>query len=97
MVLDAAGACKLPLLEALFAEYRSTLCRTERNSGVLAACRARRLRLDPFTRRWSRAGSVRPFGLTRLATLRLVLELLVGKEQLFASRPDKFRPAVHTP
>src|SRR5215207_7165789 len=94
---DAAGACKLPLLEALLAEHRTTLCRAEWNRGVLAACRARRLCLDTFARRRSCAGSVCPFGLTRLATLWLVLELLVGEEQLFASRPRKLRPAVHTP
>src|SRR5262245_34047548 len=97
MVSDAAGACKLPLLEALLAEHRTTLSRTERNGGFLTACRARGLSLHPLTRRRSSTGPVCPLCLARLAPLGLVLELLVGKEQLFTSCPDELRPAVHTP
>src|SRR5215208_2917329 len=97
MVSDAAGACKLPLLEALLAEHRTALSWTERNRSFLTACRARRLCLDSFARSWARAGPVCPLGLAGLAPFGLVLELLVGEEQLFASCPDKLRPAVNTP
>src|SRR5688500_8467364 len=97
MESDAAGACKLPLLEALLAEHGTSLRRTERNGGVLAACGARSLCFDPLTRCRSSAGPVSPFRLARLAPLGLVLELFVGKEQLLSRCPDKLRPAVHTP
>src|SRR5262249_40103587 len=37
------------------------------------------------------------FRLAPLATLRLVLEVLVGEELLFSSRPDELRAAIHAP
>ena len=37
----------------------------------------------------------RALGLAALAALRLVLEILVGEEQLLAGRPDERGPAVH--
>src|SRR5688500_8619054 len=95
---DSAGAGKLPLLEAFLAEYRSALRWSERHRGVLSARRTGGLGFDAVTdRRRTRTHPVCALGLTRLAALGFVLELLVGKEQLFASRPDEIRRAIHTP
>src|SRR5215217_5042485 len=96
MALHAAGACKLPLLEAFLAEDRAALCRPERHGCVLAACRALGLCFHPVGDGWSRAYPVGPLGLARLAALGLVLELLVGEKELLASCPDEIGPAVHT-
>src|SRR5688572_12076763 len=93
--LDAPGSCKLPRLEAFLAEDRPTLRGPEGHRGVLAARRAGRLGFDPFTHRGPRTRPVRPFGFAVLTTFRLVLELLVRKEKLFARCPDELRRAGH--
>src|SRR5688572_7440567 len=59
--LHAAGPCELPLLEALLAEDRPALSRSERHRGVLAARRARGLCFhalpgEPVTAPAARAG-----------------------------------------
>src|SRR5687768_9568731 len=95
--LDARGACKLPLLEALLAEHRTSLRRPERHRGVFAARRAGGLGLHALTHRRSGGRAIRALGLAHLAPLRLVLELLVSEEQLLAGRPDELVPAVHAP
>src|SRR4029079_13645178 len=96
--LEAAGSSELPLLEALFAEDRPALRRPERYGRFLPARRALCLSFDPLPHgRRTRTDPICPFGLARLAAFGLVLELLVGKEQLFTGRPDELRPAVHAP
>src|SRR5204863_9264522 len=93
----AAGARELPLLEALLAEDRSALRRSERHRRILSARRAGGLGLAAIAHRRTRAHPVCPFCLARLAALRLVLELLVGEEELLTGCPDELRRAVHTP
>src|ERR1700691_1977165 len=85
----SAGTRKLPLLEAFLAEYRPALRGTEGHRGVLTARRAGGLGLDAVAHRGPGTHPVRPFRLARFATLRFVLELLVGKEQLLTRRPDE--------
>jgi hypothetical protein len=95
---DSAGTRELPLLEAFLTEYRPSLRRPERHRSVLSARRTGRLRFDAVTdRRRTRTDPVCALSLARFATLGFVLELFVGKEQLFASRPDEIRRAIHTP
>ena len=60
--------------------------RTPNSSSSSRLARARRPR--PM-----RAG--RPLGLARLTPLRLVLEILVGEEELLACRPDELGAAIH--
>src|SRR5688572_30117602 len=94
VVLDAAGPCELPLLEAFFAEDRATLGWPERHGGVFAARRAARLGFDAVARRGRPcAHAVRALGLAPLAPLRFVFELLVREEQLLARRPDEISTA----
>jgi hypothetical protein len=94
---DAASACELPLLEAFLAEDRAPLCRTERHGCVFAARGTGGLGFDATIHRRTRCDPVSPLGLTGLAALGLVLELLVGEEELFAGCPNEFGSAVHTP
>src|ERR1700750_3034539 len=82
LLLYAAGAGELPLLEAFLAEHRAPLCRSEWHRRVLAARRTGGLRLHPARHRGSGHYPVGPFGLARLAALWFVLELLVGEEEL---------------
>src|SRR5437867_2326010 len=94
--LGAARAGKLSRLETFAAEHRPTLRRPERHRGFLAACRAVRRRLHSLPRDGpARRGAGRPLGLARLAPLGLVLEILVGKEELLAGRPDELGAAIH--
>src|SRR5262245_8697619 len=79
----------IPFAEAPPGERRPPPRRTERHGRFLAARGARGLRLNPVTHRGARVHAVCPFGLARLAALRLVLELLVGEEELFTGRPDE--------
>jgi len=95
--LDATRSGEFSLLEAFLAEHRTSLCRSEWHRGVLPARRAGRLRFHTVGDRWTRSRTARPFGLTRLATLRFVLELLISEKQLFARGPYEIGPAIHTP
>src|SRR6185436_14532105 len=70
---------------------RTPLCRLERHGRFLAARRARRQRLDPFTRQRCTGRTAGPFALAGFAPLRLVLEVLVGEELLLSCRPDEVR------
>jgi len=93
---DASGAGKLPLLEALTAEDGPSLGRTEWNCRLLAACRAVGRRFDALTGdACTGGGAGRALGLAALTPFRFVLEILVGKEQLFSCRPEELRPAIH--
>ena len=93
---DASGAGKLPLLEAFAAEDRPPLGWTEWDRGLLTARRAVGRRLDALTGdACTGGGAGRALGLAALAPFRFVLEILVGKEQLFTRRPEELGPAVH--
>src|SRR5690349_18182071 len=83
-----AGAGELPLLEALLAEHRTPLRGPERHRGVLTTRRTLGLCFHPARHRGPGTYPVGPFGLARLAALRLVLELLVGEKELLTGRPD---------
>lgn len=95
---SGSGGSSAPLLETLPAKYRPSLGRLKGNSGFLAT-----LRTDSpgfhagigcaCGRRSSQSGY--PFRLARFAALRLVFELLVEKEKLFARRKYELSPAVH--
>jgi hypothetical protein len=92
----ALHARELALLETLPTEDRAALSRTERHSGFLAARRAVGGRLHPLPGHdRSACRPRRPLGLAALAPFGFVLEVLVGEEELFASRPDELGPAVH--
>jgi len=94
--LDAARAGELPGLEAFPAEHRTTLRRAEWNRRFLTARRAVRRGLHPFPpdrRAGRRTGC--SLGLARLTSLGLVLEILVGEEELFTRCPDELRAAIH--
>jgi hypothetical protein len=95
---EAASSREFPLLEALLAEHRPPLGRTERNSRVFPARRASGLCLDAISK-WRRARgcAIRPLRLACLAALRLVLELLVSEKQLLARCPDELSSAIYTP
>jgi len=85
-----AGLAHGPLLlEATAAENRAPLGGLEGNGGLRSAFRADGAR---FRAHGTGAGS--PFGLALLAAFRIVLELLVEKEQLLASRENEVASAV---
>ncbi|HTH00707.1 MAG TPA: hypothetical protein VL882_10600 [Vicinamibacterales bacterium] len=95
--LNAARARKLPRLETFAAKYRTSLGGTERYGRFFSASRTVGGRFHAFpsdrgTRR--RAGC--SFGLARFASLRLVLEILVGEEELFTSSPNELGAAIYT-
>ena len=94
--LNAARARKLPRLETFAAKYRTSLGGTERYGRFFSASRTVGGRFHAFpsdrgTRR--RAGC--SFGLARFASLRLVLEILVGEEELFTSSPNELGAAIY--
>src|SRR5262249_5757582 len=95
---DAAGPGEFPGLEAFLAEDGTPLRGLERHRRLFAAVRTRRHGFDAFASSARAASRPRsPLRLTRLAALRLVLEVLVGEELLLARRPDELRTAVHAP
>src|SRR6185503_1199857 len=94
--LNPAGPREFPRLETFAAEDRSALRRTERYGGLFAAGRAVRGGLHALATNHAAARGARgALGLAALAALRLVLEILVGEEQLFAGGPDERGPTVH--
>jgi len=96
--LNPSRPRKLPLLEALLAKHRATLRWTEGYCRFLPARRALGRRFDPVPcRRWPGTDPVGSLSLARLAPLRLVFELLIGEEQLFACSPNEIRAAIHAP
>jgi len=81
-VYDLRRAYGAPLLKALSAKHRASLCRPERNGRFLSTLRAVRFRFRPH-----RTAAPAAFGSLRLAgfaTLRFVLEAFVGEKHLFA-------------
>ena len=79
------------MLEALAAEYRTTLGRLEGHSGFHAAVRAGRAGLGAY------GCSTRcAFSLALLASFWIVLKLFVVEKQLLASGEYKLIPAIHT-
>jgi hypothetical protein len=85
------GRGQLRFLKARSAKHRPTLRRPERHGGFRAACRT----LGPCLRAHPHApaGSL---GFALLAPLRVVLEILVVKEQLFTRSEDKLGSAIDT-
>jgi hypothetical protein len=79
------------LLEALATEYRSSLGRLERHSGLLAAIRAGGAGFRAHRR--SPGGALR---FAKLASLRIIPELLVVKEKLLTGGEYEFIPAIDT-
>lgn len=77
------------LLEALAAQYGASLRRLEWDRGFRPAGRAVRPRLRPYGRATRSA-----LGFAHFAALRVVLELLVVKEELFACGEHKIVAAV---
>jgi len=96
------SGCRGPSrLKALAAEDGTPLCGTERNGSLFPASRARSLRfhfvVPVILSRCGRRPQHRyPLGLTCLAPLGFVLELLVVKEKLFPSRENEITPTVDT-
>src|SRR5262245_14141781 len=95
--LDAASPGELPGLEAFLAEHGAPLRWFEGHRCFLPTGRTGGDGLYPFARGSGAGGPGGALALTRLAPLRLVLEVLVGEELLLAGRPDELRTAVHTP
>src|SRR5579884_2100922 len=96
-VLNAPGPGKLAGLEAFLAEDGTPLGRLERDGGLLAARGTRGNGFDALASDRRPRRPRRAFRFTRLAALRLVLEVLVGEELLLARRPDELRATVHAP
>src|SRR4029079_8683768 len=94
--LNAARPRKLPRLETLPAEHRASLRGTEGYGRLFTARRAVRGGCNAFAAdRGARRRARCALGLARLATLRLVLEILVGEEELLAGSPDELGAAVY--
>ena len=92
-------AHRAPLLEALAAEYRPSLCRTERYGGFLAALRAVGLGLCPHLHAASATTAARTFralGFAAFASLRLVLESFVREKHLLPGRKYKLSAGINT-
>jgi len=88
-------------LKTFTAKDGTALRGTEGDGGLLSASRAGGLGLDlgvavVLSGRRRRAENRDPLGLTSLATLGLVLELLVVKEKLFSGGENKITPTVDT-
>lgn len=86
--------------KARSAKYRSALRRIERHGGLLPALSALDGNFNSLTNtgclRCRYCGQTFVLGLLAwLATLRLVLQALVVKEDLFTTRPDKVLAAVN--
>ena len=82
-------------LEAFLAEHGTPLGGPERHGGLPTARRTVRHRFHPLPRGACAGRASGPLGLTRLAALGFVPEVLVGEELLFSRRPDEFRAAVY--
>ena len=86
-----------PLLEAIPAQHRTSLRRTERHRGFFAALRTNgsglgpRRTMMPAARRSQGRNSLR---FAALAPLGLVPELLIVEKHLFPGGKNKVRPAV---
>src|SRR6476646_585173 len=94
--LNAARARKFPRLETFPAEHRASLCGTEGHGRFFSARRAVGGGFNPFAAdRGARRRAGRTLSLARLASFRLVLEILVGEEQLLAGSPDELGAAVY--
>src|SRR5215831_10424423 len=92
--LGAPGPGKFPGLEAFLAEDRTALRRLEGDGRLLAARRTIRNGFHPLASDGA-SRTAGPLAFARFAALRFVLEILVGEELLFSSRPDELRAAVH--
>jgi hypothetical protein len=79
-----------PLLEARPAEHGATLCGLKGNGGFSGALRTN----GPGFGAHAIAGSGYPLNFALFATLWIILELLIVKEQLFAGGEDKVVPAI---
>src|ERR1041384_586917 len=79
-----------PLLKTFAAKYRASLGGAERNSRFLAALRATGSGFGAYRRAVAATSGLRALGLAGLATLRLVLETLIGEEHLFSAGKNKF-------
>jgi hypothetical protein len=91
-----SGGRFLANLEAFPAKYRAPLRRLEWDRGFLTAIRAYGSSLYLWIIRIRRKSErLCPLAFASLATLRLVLELLVVKEKLFARRKNEILPAVN--
>src|SRR5204863_4978956 len=82
---------------ALFTKDRAPLRRLERHRRFLAARRACRHGFHSFPRAGAAGGTACPLALAGFASLRFVLEVLVGEELLLSGRPDELRTTVHAP
>src|SRR5262249_10329049 len=95
--LHASSPGEFPGLEAFLAEHGASLRRPERHRRFLATGRARGHGFDPLAGRSSAGRPGGALAFTGFASLRLVLEVLVGEKLLFARRPDELRAAIHAP
>ena len=96
MFSGACGSCKLALLEALPAEHRPPLSRTERHGRFLPAGRTVCCCFHPLSgSRGAGCWAGCAFGLAALTALWFVFEILVGEEKLLARRPNELRSAIH--
>jgi hypothetical protein len=77
------------LLEAFAAEHWASLRWPKGNRGFLSALRTTGLGFRAYRSAVAAAAGLRALGLTGLATLRLVLETLVGEKHLFAGSKYK--------
>ena len=94
--LYAAGAGELARLEALAAEHGTALGRTEGHRSFLPASRAVRRGFDSLSADGGASRRARrTLRLAGLAAFRLVLEILVGEEELLAGSPNEGGPAVY--
>jgi hypothetical protein len=79
------------LLEALPTKYRTSLCGLKGHGSFRTASRTGSSRFRPHS--CGRSGS--PLGLALFASLRIVFELLIVKEDLFAGGKNEIVAAVH--
>jgi len=87
-----------PLLEALSAKHRASLCRPEGNCGFLSALRAGRLRFRPHLPAVAAptTAAFRSFRFAAFTSLRFVFETFVREKHLFAGRKYKLGAALRT-
>jgi len=95
---ESGGGGRSPfLLEAFPAKHGTTLRRLKRNRSFLATLGTGSTGFHlGIGARGSDTQGCRPFCFTRFAPLRLVLELLIVKEELFPSREDEVSTAIDT-
>ncbi len=94
-ILRSCCSRRLLRLEALTAKYGSSLSRFKRNGRFLLASRTDRFRFDLAIAGSRQAECLRSLPFASLATLRLVLELFVVEEKLFARSKDKIFATVY--